>query len=164
MPIDRAVVVGRPGKQADGSYRGVIDFILTDGRVIRRDGVRAPSQEALDARPNELTADVLEGVIRRDAEEAVQLGIQIAHKEASQNDVYYAWMQAAFNEDDPVAAYNMMKEVAPVLVGMGLTAEQYAVEFNAEVVQVQRLLDRWAYLDSKKAELESFRLLREGDI
>lgn len=149
--------------QASGEHRGSATYFFDDGRQVVRH-IKAATAEEYNALPAVLADAVLAAEVTADAQEAARIGVLIAYKQAPQTDVYYAWMQSAYNEIDPLTAYKTMLPVAPTLVAMGYTAAQYAAIFNAEEAQVQRLLDRWAYLSANSAALLAYETTVAGDV
>ncbi|PCI54136.1 MAG: hypothetical protein COB36_10620 [Alphaproteobacteria bacterium] len=149
--------------QRSGQVRTRYLFTFDDGREFHRP-INAESEAMLPQAIVLAQAQCINFVMKVDALDAVVSGIKTAHKTASANQVQYAWMQAAFNEEDPIAAYEIMSEVAPALVSLGYTAAQYAAIFGGSEAEVQRLLDRWEYLSNNAAELGAFKTVREGDL
>ncbi|NIB44829.1 hypothetical protein HBA55_34935 [Pseudomaricurvus alkylphenolicus] len=139
-------------------------FTLDDGRVFDRN-VNAATESELADHVSAAGARLEARVAEQDASEAVAQGVSTAYQTATLFQVQYAWLQKGFNETDPVTAYDILKEVAPAVLSLGYTAAQYAVAFGSTEEEAQRLLDRWAYLDSRSdTEIEAARALKQGDL
>jgi hypothetical protein len=102
---------------------------------------------------------VLSEVQRRDADAAVALGIPFAYKEATATQVQYAWLKQGFNQTEHYLAYPLIKDLAPSLLAMGLTDEQYASAFNTTVEDVQAIKEYWDFLSVNIATIEAYALI-----
>lgn len=161
MPIKASEIISQ-SLQASGSYRVKFKYIFTDGREFVVGYVNASNQ----GHSEQLLVDkgqVQElSVKKMDAEEAQQQGIKTSYKDASQSDVYYAYLFAGYNVDDPLESYELMSPVAQDILDLGLTVEQMAVLFNEELEVAQGVFDRWAYLSANEAEILAYKTVMEG--
>ena len=142
---------------AHGSgFRARFVITLADGRVIHRGPIPVANQAAADAKAITLEADVIVATSKSDAEEAVSQGIITAYKTASINQISYATLQTAYMETEYYRAYALMKDVAPDLMALGYTNEQYASAFNSTVEDVANIKAFWVILDANSAVLQSY--------
>lgn len=117
----------------------------------------ATNAEEANAKLTQMEPSVLSSVQRRDAEEAASLGVQAAYKEATQGQVTYAWLRAAFDSDEPYQVYDNMKDVVPALIAMGLSNAQLAVALDCEVEDVVKAKTLWSNLKDSAAVISAYR-------
>jgi len=153
MPVANISVVSM--KPHSGRYRARFLFVLDDGRKFHRALFVSTSEDA-DTKLIEFEADVLSSVQDLDAKEAVGLGIQSAHKEATQAQVQYAWVKEGFDSDEPYQAYEKMKDIGPTLLAMGLTDEQYSIALNCSIEEVIAAKAKWAELEANAAVISAY--------
>ncbi len=142
--------------QRSGLYRARFIYTLKDGREIHRGPVNARSIEDAETLMSSIEPDALKGAQIQDAQEAVNLGIQTAHKEATAQQVQYSWLQAGFNEDEHYKAYEKMKRIGPALLSLGLTDAQFAEMFNTDIEDVTAVREYWEFLAANKESIESY--------
>ena len=145
-------------EQTSGRYRCTFNYVLDDGREIniKPSNVGSDYQVVCDAR----AASVFESVIKSDAKKAFSLGIKDAHGYATQSQVFYEYLYAGYDSKDPVEAYNLMNGVAQQLLGMGLTTEQLAAMLGEPVETAQNVINHWNLLETNKAALDAYELVR----
>ena len=105
MPITDTNVVEGPNVQADGEYRGELEFIFDDGRVIRK-SARAPDATAWADLIVDMPAQVQEDIESADAAEASDSVDETAvYKQAGIKRVALAYLRKAYEIGDPYRAY-----------------------------------------------------------
>lgn len=143
--------------QKESRYKAELQYTLDDGRVIERgSGIFVASQKEADKLLADRAPLILEKIQKSDALEAVQSGISSAHKQATLTQVQYAWLKAGFDEQEPYKSYLLMKDVAPALLALRYTDEQYAAAFNATVEEVQNAKNKWTVLSADAATLTAY--------
>lgn len=142
--------------QANAKYRCVFNYIFDDGREVnlRPASVGSDYQAVCEAR----APSVLQSMIKSDAQEAVSLGIKTAYKYASQELVWYEYLDSGYRNPDPVESYDLMNGIAQPLLAMGLTTEQLAVMLGETVEMAQLVIDHWRKLDP--VVIEQFRVIK----
>ena len=161
MPVSKSEIIEQ-SLQASGKYRVKFKYTFTDGRESLIGYISADNQAHIDQLLIDKKSPLELSVKKSDAEEAQQLGIKVAHKDASQADVYYAYLFAGYNVDDPLESYELMSPVAQEILDLGLTVEQMAQLFNEELSVAQGVFDRWAYLESNEAEILAYKTVKDG--
>lgn len=126
--------------------RARFDYIFDDDRHIIIGPINVSSQEDADSKLILLEPSILSQMQKRDANEAVSNDIKIAHKEASIQQVQYTWLKLGFEEDEPYKQYQMMKDIGPSLLNLGLTDVEYATMFNSTEEEVVNVKDLWISL------------------
>ena len=160
MPIVQSII-SEQSKQAVG-YRVKFAYTFTDGRVKTIGPIRVNSLEEAETKLITNEDSVQQSMIDSDAQEAKNLGIKLAHKEASQANVYYAYLFEGYNTDDPLEAYLLMEPVAGDILTLGLTVEQMAGMFNQDIETAQSVLDKWNYLDLNSETLIAYQVVKGG--
>jgi hypothetical protein len=147
-------------KQSEGRYHCTFNYILDDGREIniKPSSVGEDYQQVCEDRSGE----VFKSVIKSDAQEALELGIKTAHKYATQEQVFYEFLFAGYNEPDPIAAYDYMNGIAQSLLSLGLTAEQFSALFGETVEITEAVINYWHVLAAGASTIEAYRTLKEG--
>ena len=140
----------------DGRIRVKFKYTFEDGRFFNVGYVHAKDEsqvnELLATKANQLN----ESVKQSDAQDAISQNIQTAYKDASQEDVYFAYLFDGYNNDDVLESYNVMSKVAPQILSLGLTVEQMAAVFNQTVEMAQAVFDKWDYLNTNKATIIAY--------
>jgi len=124
MAIIRTDVVDGPNIQADGSYRGVIEFEFDDARIVRR-SVRAPDASSWSALLLTLEAEVQASQERQDADAIVDPDVDIsANGQANQKQVALVYLRKAYQTGDPWIAYKLFDRFNAYRVSQGWTLGQ----------------------------------------
>lgn len=160
MPIVKYEILEQ-SKQASG-YRVKFKYTFADGRTFNVGTLNANSIEQIDQLLIDKKAPLELSVKSNDAQEAKELGIKTAYREASQQDVYFVYLFEGFNEPEPLLAYELMEPVAQDILNLGLTVEQMAGMFNQEVQMVNDVINKWAYLDLKKDIITGYKAVKGG--
>ncbi len=147
-----------------GGIRATMRYVLTDGREINIGPISVPSVHVAEKSMDDREARVLQNIQRQDAAEAVRLGITTPHKEATQGQVYFAWLYAGWTDPDALKAHDTLKMVAGEILALGLTAEQMASAFGSSVEEAEAVLARWEYLDANSASIAAYKAVAEGDV
>lgn len=161
MPIVKSEILGKPSKQASG-YRVKFLYTFADGREFTVGTLNANSLEQINQLLIDKKSPLELSVKSNDAQEAKELGIKTAHKEATQQDVYFVYLFEGFNEPEPLLAYELMEPVAQDILDLGLTVEQMAGMFNQTIEMVNDVMAKWAYLDSNKDIITGYKAVKGG--
>ena len=160
MPIVQSII-SEQSKQAVG-YRVKFAYTFTDGRVKTIGPIRVNSLEEAETKLITNEDSVQQSMIDSDAQEAQAQGLKSAYLEASQAEVYYAYLFEGYNTDDPLEAYLLMEPVAGDILALGLTVEQMAGMFNQDVETAKSVLDKWAYLDLNSETILGSKVVKVG--
>lgn len=160
MPIVKSEILEQ-SKQASG-YRVKFKYTFADGRTFNVGTLNANNLEQIDQLLIDKKSPLELSVKSNDAQEAKELGIKTAYKEASQADVYFAYLYEGFNEPEPLPAYELMEPVAQDILDLGLTVEQMAGMFNQTIEMVNDVMTKWTYLDSNKDTINSYKAVKGG--
>jgi len=161
MPIVQSEI-SEHSKQAVG-YRVKFKYTFDDGRYKTVGPIRVNSLDEAETKLIENKSSVQQSMIDSDAQEAKAQGLKTAYKEASQANVYYAYLFEGYNTDDPLEAYELMQPVAPDILALGLTVEQMATMFNQDIETAQSVLDKWGYLDSNSETILAYKTVKAGE-
>jgi hypothetical protein len=137
-------------------YRARYSITIDDGRVFSVGPVTVQDNSEAMQRSSGIEANVITSTITQDAEEAVRSGIKTAHKTATLQLVQYTTLRLAYNEPEYYKAYQIMKDVAPELMALEYTNEQYAEAFNSTVEDVINIKSLWQILDANSDTLQSY--------
>lgn len=159
--ISSTVVDKNP--QSHGRLRVSLEYTFSTGVPLIVGPITVDSEQEAQAQLIARQPSAVSGRQSMDAEEAMQLGIKTPYKEADQGAVYFAWLKTAFDVVDPAESYAFYREVGPVIMAMGLTVEQLASAFGSTVADAQAVYDRWIYLDTNSALIDSYIALKQGD-
>lgn len=160
MPVIKSEIHTQ-SQQANG-YRVKFKYTFADGREFFVGSLNANNQEQIDQLLLDKKAPLELSIKNKDAQDAQQQGITVAHKDATQSDVYYAYLFSGYNVNDPIESYELMAPVAQEILDLGLTVEQMATLFNEELEVAQGVFDRWAYLSANKNEILAYKAIKEG--
>ncbi len=149
MPVSNTEIIEQD-TMPDGRVRLKLKFTLQDGREFNAGYVYVNSESETQALIDSKAQALTESIKTSDAKDAVNLGIKTAYKEASQNDVYFAYLFDGFNNDDILESYNIMSQVADEILSLGLTVDQMAEMFNQDVDMAQAVINKWSYLSTNK--------------
>lgn len=163
MPVESSQVVDIQTRRS-GNIRARFEYHLTDGRVITIGPMSFASLSEAETAIGVRSSAVLEEVQQRDAEQAVELGVITAHKEAALKDVYRAWLWEGFYEPESRRGYRILKVIVAKVIALGWSITEMAVQFKTDEATVQKLLDRWQYLNSNKDVIEAYALVKQGDL
>jgi hypothetical protein len=147
-----------------GGLRVRLSYQLTGGRDITIGPISVADIAAATGALASREPSVLQSIQQRDAEDAVALGQTVANKEASAKQVYRAWILKGLNEPESWISYTIIKKVIQKVQDLGLTVAQAAIQLELDEDQVQRLLDRWQYLNANKVVIDAYKIVAEGDI
>ena len=136
--------------------RARFEYVFDDGRIETRGPMNVSNESEANLRMQQLESDVLASVQRQDAEEAVALGLYVAHREASENQVKYQWLREGCDKPEHYQSYSMIKDLLPGLLALGLTDEQYADEFNATIEEVKYIKLYWSWLSARSSHLQNY--------
>ena len=128
---------GDPSVQASGQYRGTVDVLFDDGRVITLN-LRAPDLDAWNDAVANAGAQAQEMMESRDAQEAVGDTDIAANKEASIAQSAIAYIRAAWTAEAAYDAWILFSRIntfitnnggwvtaKPILLANGLAEEEY---------------------------------------
>ena len=167
MPITDTNVIDGPNVQASGEYRGMLEFIFDDGRVITRN-VRAPDATAWANLSVDLADEVEAQVQEQDAEEAVDADEEVQpYKQASREQLALAYLRRAHRNEDPYRAYLQfsrfndwrlaqgynLNQVAGALADVGLEQE----EWDAMLAAYQ-----WISNAARVTAMEAYQSIKNG--
>lgn len=163
MPINATALVD-PIQRKSGNFRVSLGYQFTGGRSVVIGPIHVPTLAAANLLLSAREPQVLQQMQWRDAEEAMALNLNIPHKEASAKLVYRVWILEGLGEPESRRAYTIIKKVIQKVQDLGLTVAQAAVQLELTEDQVQRLLDRWAYLNANSAAIIAYQTVKAGDI
>ena len=139
MPITDTNVIDGPNVQANGEYRGTLEFTFDDGRVIKRN-VRAPDAAAWANLAVDLPAKIERVIQEEDAQEAVNSDLEVQiYKQANKKQLALAYLRRAHSNEDPYRAYLQfsrfndwrlaqgydLNQVASALADVGMTQDEW---------------------------------------
>ena len=139
-----------------GGFRVKFNYTLVDGRDFNIGYINAKNNSHIGELLLSKGANLELSVKESDSQEAVSLNIQTAHKDATQEDVYFAHLFKGYTSDDVLESYTIMSKVVPQILSLGLTIEQMAAMFNQTVEMAQAVFDKWEYLDNNKAAIVAY--------
>jgi len=160
MPIVNSEVCNQEA-QATG-FKVKFKYTFADGREFFIGPVRATNQDQINQLLIDNKTPLESSVKNNDAQEAKELGVKIAYKDASQADVYYAYLYEGYNNDDALESYLLMSTVAPDILALGLTVDQMAGMFNQPVQMVNDVMNKWEYLNSNSVEILAYQSINGG--
>lgn len=155
MPVQTSEILEQTQLQ-DSRYRVKFRYTFTDGRVFDAGYINAQNETQISELLSSKIEQLNKSVKSSDAQEAISQNIQVAYKDASQEDIYFAYLSDGFNNDDLLESYNTMSQVAPQILSLGLTVEQMAGVFGETVEMAQAVFDKWEYLDNNKAVIIAY--------
>ena len=139
MPIINTNVIEGPNVQSDGQHRGLIEYLFSDGRRVRK-YARAPDATTWAALVVNLASSTEDAIIQNDAQESISPGATVAaHKEASIEDAAVAYLRAAWRIEQAYDAFLLfdkfndfriakgwdLNQVQAGLMSAGLTVEEW---------------------------------------
>lgn len=139
-----------------GRFRARFKYVFDDGREVIRGPIHVTDSNAADTKLVDMVPDVLVTMQKQDASEAVRLNKLEAHKQATLAQVQYQFIREGFDSTEPYRAYLKMKDVAPALLSLGYTNEQYAVALNTTVEDVEGARARWEELEVNAVTLAAY--------
>jgi len=160
MPIVKSEILEQ-SKQASG-YRVKFKYTFADGRTFNVGTLNANSLEQIDQLLIDKKSPLELSVKSNDAQEAKELGIKTAYREASQTEVYYVYMFEGFKEPEPLLAYELMDPVAQDILDLGLSVDQMAGMFNQTTEMINDVMSKWVYLDLNKDIITGYKAVKEG--
>jgi len=160
MPIVNSQVSSQE-EQATG-YKVKFKYTFADGREFFIGPVRATNQDQITQLLESKKSTLESSVKSNDAQEAKELGLKTPYKDASQADVYFAYLYEGYNNDDALESYLLMSPVAQDILDIGLTVEQMAAMFNETVEMVNDVLAKWEYLDLHSVEILAYQSINGG--
>ena len=149
MPVQTSEITEK-ATLADGRLRVRLKYTFEDGREFNIGFIYAEDEEHANSLLITKADELNRSVKKSDAQDATENNIQTAHKDASQEDVYFAYLFDGYTNEDVLESYNLMSKVAPQILSLGLTVEQMAALFGETVEMAQAVFDKWTYLDSNK--------------
>ena len=168
MPIATVTEYSAYRKSADTWYV-IVQATLADGRWKRKKYPTPDVSGSYDpaAALAQAETDVLAYFKDRDAEVQIQQGTASADGEADIWDVRRAYIKSAFLEEDTVKALTMFDRFFPAIQAHGQAngwvLADYASALQTSTENVQRLNQRWTYLDGNRATIEAFEVVQAGD-
>ena len=144
------------------SFRARYRFTLSDGRIFDRGPISVSSLEEANTKISDTEQNVLKSIKRSDAEEAIDLGIQDIHKEASKNDVLGSWLKQALNEDEYYKVYKKMKIIVPYLISLNKTNTQLANLLSMTLEEIKDVKALWNKLKSFSIIFDDYITIKEG--
>jgi len=147
--IVNIAVIDGPNIQADGQYRGTVEFTFDDGRRVLRN-VRAPDAAGWSALLLSLEASVLDQVSREDAEASVDPDQDITGVgQANQKQVALAYLRRAYRTGDPWTAYKLFDRFNSYRVSQGWTIGQV----QTQLATVGLMQDEWNLMAARYSYL-----------
>lgn len=142
MPIVNSFLhPGDPTIQANGEYRGTVNFEFDDGRIVQR-YVKASDEDTWSAKLLALQALTESDVSNSDANEAADMDVEVLqpYKQASVKQMALAYLRKAMEEGDPYRAYlklnrfnewrtregHSLNQVVKALESVGLEEDEWA--------------------------------------
>lgn len=143
-----------------GGNRATATFLLDSGEPVERSIRNAGVDEAAAlVKATAMIPDVEASIQKRDASEAVSRGLYTAYGTASEAQVQYSWLKQGYAQEEHYQAYAMIKDLAPALLAMGLTDEQYATAFNATTEEIANIRTYWEFLSANSVAIEAYALI-----
>ena len=145
----------------NGSFKARFCYVFDSG-VVNIGPLSVASQSDADVKLIANSERAKDIKARQDASEAASMGLLSAHKEATTEQVQFAVLDLAYSAETLHESYDGMKNLAPQLLALGLTDDQYAITFNATVEQVQNIKNKWSYLSANSAAIEAYAQIESG--
>ena len=120
------------------------EYTFTNGSIYTTGSHNFPSQAIADQKLIDFEPYALERKQRRDAVEALSLGIKVAHGEATTQQVMQLRQEEGVLEEDSLKAFRLLNG-------------------NVNVSSPQHVRDRWAYLNAHRVAIEAYRDVLDGD-
>lgn len=135
MPIQTTTV-----KYSAGKFRATYEF--TDGRKITIGPVKADSEASAQSRANILASEAQETMAIYDAEQAVGKSIYTATGEATQKQVYSAYLQKVSISDDVYEIYNILSNIP-------------------EIEMTEDILGKWNVLKNRETLINQYKTIKD---
>ena len=145
-------------------YEVQYGYITDDGRSFLLAPKTIESSDIVLDKMVEYEAEMLSQIKNIDAREAVRLGIDTAYKEATIEQVQYAWLKTGYDSLEHWKAYQLMKPIAPSLLALGLTDEEYADLLNTTVADAVASREYWTFLEGHKDVLDAYAEIAEIEV
>jgi len=158
--VDAEVVIQT--LQAVGNYRVKYKYTLDDARVFFIGPVNVNTLADITTLLVSKQPQLEQTIIDIDSDEASDLNITTPHKSASQAQVYFNYLKRGFLENDPLDSYNILNKVAADVIALGMTTPQLAVYFDTEAAKIQKIIDRWQYLNANKIAIIAYKTVKDG--
>ena len=143
-------------------FRARFLYEFSDGRLVERGPILVIDLADSESVLANLEVSVLKNIQEQDANSAVLQNIKTAYKEASVEQVLYAWLKVGFDESEHYNAYLKIKDIGQQLLSLGLTDEQYAIMLNTTIADATATRLYWEFLEVNKLAIESYILVMEG--
>ena len=130
-------------------YRIHLQYIFDDGTI--RD-VKCRGSSITDAvlfLANK-EASTLSSKINNDTQNAISNDSDAPTSDATQIEIYKAWMLKGFKERDPIDSYALLNKVAQKVIDLGLSTQELADIFNMSVIEINEIINKWQYLNTNK--------------
>lgn len=122
--IRQEIVDGGPHIQANGQYRGILEFEFDDGRIVRQN-LRAADSAAWATLLTEIGQKVQAGQAKRDSYSGVSGSVEItANKQANIKERAVAYLRTAIQEKDAHSAYLLLDRFNTYRLAQGWTLPQ----------------------------------------
>lgn len=149
MPIENTKILAF--SEHNGGRRARVRYTFASGQTVDRLIMNAGADlPAARLRARTLVEGIETRARTRDAAEAVALGLRKAHGEATEAQVLYAWLLTAYEQRDPLVAWEAINDLAPGMLALGYTNEQYAAAFGTTVEEVENIKLFWGFLETNQ--------------
>lgn len=143
------------------SYRIELEYTFDDGTV-RTIKCRGPLSSSADEYLINKESQVLDSKINQDTDTAIKNDSDEPTADATQTQIYKAWMFKGYQSDDPIESYKYLSKVAEKVIDLGLTVEQLSEAFNESVETVNKVLAKWQYLNTNKDSILAYKIIKDG--
>ena len=133
-----------------------------DDTTVREVKVRGDSASAANAFLLRHEPRVLASKVAEDADSALRNDSDAAQGDATQIQVYKAWMFKGFRASYPVNSYKYLSKVANKVLALGLTKAQLAAAFEEDVTTINAVLAKWHYVKVNRTAIQAYKLIKEG--
>lgn len=139
-----------------GRFRARFRYTFDDGREALQGPIFVADSSDANTKLVDMAPSVLTQVQEFDADEAVNLDQTGQANEATEARVRFQYIKRAFAADEPYKTYMKLKKVAPALIALGYTNEQYASYLGASVSMVVKFKQRWQELNANSEIYEAY--------
>lgn len=171
MPITNTYLnAGDPIVEANGQYRGTVNFVFDDGRTVARN-LRAPDEDAWSALLLNIDDEVEAKQQAQDAEEAAETDVEVLnpYKQSSVKQMALAYLRNAMSKQDPYVAFLKFSKFNDWRVREGYNLNQVQTALMAEGLTEedwQDMRDRYSYLSNagRVSAMQAYQAVVAGDV
>ena len=169
MPITDTNVIDGPNLQDSGIYRGTLEFIFDDGRVINRNVVAQDLSDWANL-VVDMPAVVQTEEEERDADEASDIDQEISvYKQAGIKRVALAFLRRAYRTSDPYKAFLKFSRFNDYRTDQGWSLDQVVTGLSDVGLTEEEwgdMKDRYVYLSqtARVTAMEAYQGVLAGDI